>query len=100
MFTFSFFCLHHCTYLYTPFSNDQTLNWKYNNPPTYYYVEHTNGERFDAMIGYADFLVYGILLLLLLSPPLSMTIKILVTLGYIISVQVGYVAAIEIFEMV
>jgi len=57
-------------------------------------------ERDDATIGFADFLVYDILLLLVLSPSVSMTIKILVLFGCIISVQVGYVAAIEIFEMV
>jgi hypothetical protein len=75
------------------------LNSKYDSPPTYDYIGDANGERDDAILGFADFLLYDILLLLILSLPLSMTIKILVTHGCIISVQVGYFVAIEIFEM-
>ena len=50
-----------------------------------------NGEGNGTIIGLDDIFVYDILLLLVLSPFSSMTTKILVTFGCIVSVQVGYV---------
>jgi hypothetical protein len=65
----------------------------------FYYVGGANGERKGGALGLADFLVYDILLLLVLSPPLSLAIKILMTIGCIISIQIGYFVTIVIFEM-
>jgi hypothetical protein len=50
------------------------------------------------MLGLGDFLFYNISLLLVLSLYVPTTIKIFVTLGCIVSVQVGYFATIMVFE--
>ncbi len=71
----------------------QTLNSNYKNLDLVYYV----GDKYNTAMGLADFLIYDLLLLLVLSPLFSMTIKILVTLGCIVCVQVGNVGTAIIF---
>jgi hypothetical protein len=71
---------------------------KHDNPPITYYVGSADGERDGAMLGLGDFLFYNISLLLVLSLYVPTTIKIFVTLGCIVSVQVGYFATIMVFE--
>ncbi len=93
--TFSFLCLHHRGTLYIPSSNNQTSN---NHHPVTYYVGDENGERNGTCIGLGDFLIYNILLLLIVSPSSSITTIILLKVGCIISVQIGYIGTIMILS--
>ncbi len=96
---FSFLCLHYRGVFHIPSSNTQILNSKHVNPrPGSYYVGDQNGEKIGTRIGLGDFVVYNLLLLLILSPYSSIRTKIFLTLGCIISVQIGYIGTIIIFD--
>ena len=73
------------------------MNSKYNLPPNAYCVGNADGEKGGVNLGLIDFSVYNILLLLTVSSFMPITIKILVALGCIISVQVGSFATDLIF---
>jgi len=96
-FTSSFLCLHHRGHLHTPSSNVRTLNSKHFCRPDTYYVGDANSKTITR-IGLGDFFIYNTLLLLVLSPLSSMTTKILVTFGCIVSVQIGYVGTRVLFN--
>ena len=63
-----------------------------DRPPFLYYTRAIGNDRHGTALGFGDFLVYNILLLLVLPPFSSIVIKLYVTFGCIVSIITGLLA--------
>ncbi len=86
---FSFLCLHHRGCLYDSSSTNQIFIQRQECLSGVYYVNGVDKWETSGSLGLIDFYVYNILILLALPPSSSIIIKMCVTLGSIVSVQVG-----------
>ena len=98
-----FYCSIACLYVHGRLYNDSVLIVPLETPlidgyslnPCAYYVndledENIDDESFIVSIGLGDFTFYNLMVLFILSPSLSMTNQIYMTIGTIVSVQIGY----------
>ncbi len=88
--SFSFKCLYHRDCLYHPSLTNQAIAPRKKCPSGIYYIDGIDKWKTSGLLGLADFFTYNILVLFALSPSSSMIIKICVTIGSIVSVQVGH----------
>ena len=88
-FLFSFICLHHRGYIYKSHLTNEIAKKKEQCLPWIYYVKGIDKWETSDYLGLVDIILYNILTLLALPPSSSIMIKMLVTLGSIVSVQVG-----------
>jgi len=85
-----FVCLHHRGCFYnSSLTNEMSMQRK-ECLSGVYYVKGVDKWETSISLGLGDFLVYNILILLVVPPSSSIIIKMCVTLGSIISVQVGF----------
>jgi hypothetical protein len=84
-------CLHPRGCLRIPTSSTTKLVEKECDPGVYY--TGINGERKGDSLGLGDFLGYNVLLLIVLPESSSMSTQILLTLGCIICIDIGYILA-------
>ncbi|CAF3261115.1 unnamed protein product [Rotaria sp. Silwood2] len=84
-----YICLHHRGHLYSPWLMFRRLVKRKKPLNGAYYVLGMDKWEKSALLGLGDFYVYNILMLLVIPQSASMSLKVCVTLGSIISVQVG-----------
>jgi hypothetical protein len=89
LFYFSFTCLHYKCELYNPDLTNRTFTERKKCRSAFYYTEGVNKWKKSGSVGYGDFLIYNILVLIALPSSSSLITKICVTFGSIISVQIG-----------
>jgi len=82
-------CLHHRGWLYHSNSNNETFISSKKCRSDVYHIQGIDKWKTSESLGVPDFFVYNILLLLALLPSSSIIIKVYVTFGAIVSVQVG-----------
>lgn len=90
IFLFSFICLHYRGSLYEGDSKNQKLIRKTKCLPNCYYAKGRDKWKSSASLGVADFLIYNMLVLVVLPLSSSTIVKTYVTVGTIVSVQIGY----------
>ena len=86
---FSFLSLHPRGYFRTSTSSATELVRDKCDPGVYF--TGIDGERNGDSLGFGDFLVYNVLLLIVLPTSSSMSTQIWVTLGCIICIDIGYI---------
>ncbi|CAF1095271.1 unnamed protein product [Rotaria sordida] len=82
-------CLHHRGRFYHPSLTDQEITPRKKCQSGTYYIDGIDKWKTSPALGLGDFFTYNILILLALPPSSSIIIKIYVTLGSIVSVQIG-----------
>jgi hypothetical protein len=90
---FSYLCLHHRGRFYLSRSTIRKI--AQNKTPTLgvYYVRGVDKWKKSGAIGFMDFFIYNILLLLVVPQSSSIAVKACVIFGCIVSVQVGLLLA-------
>ncbi len=87
--SFSFICLHHRGWLYHSYLTNETFISRKKCRSSTYYIRGIDKWKTSGSLGLIDLFVYNMLLLLALPPSSSIIVKVCVTFGMIVGVQVG-----------